>query len=104
MRIQIDRQKRIILLKWLKNGVINTRDLEELNSQEDNLFLELIKSLPDVVWGINLTSLQMLFYDHTDSVCLTKEEWKAAHLKEGGAVINADDPANMKLIKSIFKD
>ena len=40
MRIQIDRQKRIILLKWLKNGVINTRDLEELNSQED-------KSLPD---------------------------------------------------------
>ena len=47
MRIQIDRQKRIILLKWLKNGVINTRDLEELNSQEDNLFLELIKSLPD---------------------------------------------------------
>lgn len=57
-----------------------------------------------VVWGINLTSLQMLFYDHTDSVCLTKEEWKAAHLKEGGAVINADDPANMKLIKSIFKD
>lgn len=47
MRIQIDRQKRIILLKWLKNGVINTRDLEELNSKEDNLFLELIKSLPD---------------------------------------------------------
>lgn len=47
MRIQIDRQKRIILLKWLKNGVINTRDLEELNSQEDNLFLELIKSFPD---------------------------------------------------------
>ncbi|WP_410078936.1 hypothetical protein [Barnesiella intestinihominis] len=47
MRIQIDRQKRIILLKWLKNGVINTIDLEELNSKEDNLFLELIKSLPD---------------------------------------------------------
>lgn len=47
MRIQIDRQNRIILLKWLKNGVINTRDLEELNSKEDNLFLELIKSLPD---------------------------------------------------------
>ena len=47
MRIQIDRQKRIILLKWLKNGVINTRDLEELNSKEDNLFLELFKSLPD---------------------------------------------------------
>ena len=47
MRIQIDRQKRIILLKWLKNGVINTRDLEELNSKEDNLFLELTKSLPD---------------------------------------------------------
>ncbi len=47
MIIQIDRQKRIILLKWLKNGVINTRDLEELNSKEDNLFLELIKSLPD---------------------------------------------------------
>ena len=47
MRIQIDRQKRIILLKWLKNGVINTRDLEDLNSQEDNLILELIKSLPD---------------------------------------------------------
>ena len=60
---------------------------------------------PDfVVWGLNLTTLQMLFYDHADSVCLTKEEFKAAHLKEGGAVINADDPANMKLIKSIFRD
>lgn len=47
MRIRIDRQKRIILLKWLKNGVINTGDLEELNSKENNLFLELIKSLPD---------------------------------------------------------
>ena len=47
MRIKIDREKRIILLKWLRNGIINTRDLEELNSKEDNLFLELIKSLPD---------------------------------------------------------
>lgn len=47
MRMKLNRETRIVLLKWLKNGVINTRDLEELNSKEDNLFLELIKSLPD---------------------------------------------------------
>ena len=47
MKMKLNREIRIVLLKWLKNGVINTRDLEELNSQEDNLFLELIKSLPD---------------------------------------------------------
>lgn len=47
MRMKLNRETRIVLLKWLKKGELNTGDLEELNSKEDNLFLELIKSLPD---------------------------------------------------------
>ena len=41
MIVKIDREKRIILLKWLKQGYINTLDLPEAY-KDSNLFLELL--------------------------------------------------------------
>lgn len=41
MIVKIDREKRIILLKWLKQGFINTLDLPEAY-KDSNLFLELL--------------------------------------------------------------
>ena len=44
MRIPIDREKRVILLKWLQQGYIETLDLPEAYSKGNSLFLELLKS------------------------------------------------------------
>ena len=46
MRISLDKEKKIILLKWLK-GYINPMDMPELLSDSDNAFLQLMQSLPD---------------------------------------------------------
>lgn len=46
-RIPIDRQKRIILLKWLDSGYICPEDIRELNSEKTNIFLDLMMSLED---------------------------------------------------------
>lgn len=46
----------------------------------------------------------MLFNDRQDSTYLTDEERKKARIKQGGAVINADDPANMAMIKAMTWD
>lgn len=46
MKIQIDREKQIILLKWLKKGEIDTLEMKELHNGS-NYFEELMKSLPD---------------------------------------------------------
>ena len=43
MKIQINRKKKILLLKWLKNGFIETNDIPELNEIRDNWFLTLMK-------------------------------------------------------------
>lgn len=42
MIILLDRQKRLILLKWLKNGAINTLDIPEAY-KDGNLFMEFLK-------------------------------------------------------------
>lgn len=47
MRISLDKEKKIILLKWLKQGYINPMDMPELLSDRDNAFLQLMQSLPD---------------------------------------------------------
>lgn len=57
-----------------------------------------------VMWEISYNNLLMLFNDRPDSVYLTDEERKKAHLKQGGTVINADDPANMEKIKAMHWD
>lgn len=41
MIVKIDREKKIILLKWLRQGYINTLDLPEAY-KDSNLFLELL--------------------------------------------------------------
>ena len=46
----------------------------------------------------------MLFNDRSDSIYLTDEERKKAHLRQSGAVINADNPANMAKIKAMHWD
>ena len=40
--MQIDREKRLVLLKWLKQGFINTLDMPDAY-KDGNLFLELLK-------------------------------------------------------------
>ena len=46
MKIKIDREKQITILKWLKEGYINTLDLPEA-FEGGNLFLELMQSVED---------------------------------------------------------
>lgn len=57
-----------------------------------------------VVWGISYINLQMLLADSVSSVYLSDEERKELNIHDGGEVINADDPKNIKLIKSMKWD
>ncbi|CCY94070.1 putative uncharacterized protein [Bacteroides sp. CAG:1076] len=43
MKIQIDRAKRIAIIKWLHSGVIETNDIPELNEVRNNWFMALMK-------------------------------------------------------------
>lgn len=43
MKIPIDREKKVLLLKWLKRGFIDTNDIPELNDVRDNWFEQLMK-------------------------------------------------------------
>lgn len=43
MKIPINRQMKVILLKWLQHGCMNTDDLPDLNKDRDNWFLDLMK-------------------------------------------------------------
>lgn len=43
MKIPINRQLKVILLKWLKQGYMNTDDIPEVNDVRDNWFLDLMK-------------------------------------------------------------
>ena len=43
MKIPINRQLKVILLKWLKQGYMNTDDIQELNDSSDKWFLNLMK-------------------------------------------------------------
>ena len=57
-----------------------------------------------IMWEISYNNLLMLFNDRSDSIYLTDEERKKAHLRQSGAVINADNPANMAKIKAMHWD
>ncbi len=43
MKIPIDRRLKIVLIKSLKQGYLDTNDIPELNDVRDNWFLELMK-------------------------------------------------------------
>lgn len=47
MKIQLNRETKIVLLRWLKNGCIETDDLPQLNECRNNWFAELIKRRTD---------------------------------------------------------
>lgn len=49
MKIKVTRYERIVLLKWLSKGEINTSDLTQLNDEieEKDLWVEALKSLTD---------------------------------------------------------
>ena len=42
MRLEIDRERKLILLKWLKHGYIDTLDIPEAY-KDGTLFLDLMK-------------------------------------------------------------
>lgn len=57
-----------------------------------------------VVWGISYANLRMLMADAITTIYLTSEERKALNIFDDKEHINADDPKNRELIKSILED
>lgn len=47
MIIPLDRDKKLILLRWLQKKVIDTEDMKELNEVRDRWFSDLIKRRTD---------------------------------------------------------
>lgn len=47
MIIPLDREKKLVLLKWLKKNAIDTDELKELNEVKDKWFLDLLKRRTD---------------------------------------------------------
>lgn len=61
-------------------------------------------TLEYVVWGVSYANLQMMFADMINSVYLSDEERKKAHISNDRTVINADDPKNWARIRAIKWD
>ena len=55
-----------------------------------------------VIWGISLTTLNMMLADSVQSVYLTDKERKKVHIAPKGSIIKADDPKNAELVKAFF--
>lgn len=58
MRIQLDREKKIILLRWLKQGYIDTLDLPEAY-RDGTLFFEYLKESGMIDENDNKTALSV---------------------------------------------
>lgn len=54
------------------------------------------------VWGISVITLNMMLADSITTMYLSKEERQKMNVSTDGIYINADDPANKKLIASMF--
>lgn len=54
------------------------------------------------VWGISVITLNMMLADSVTTMYLSKEERQKMNVSTDGIYINADDPANKKLIASMF--
>lgn len=61
-------------------------------------------SMNYVVWGISYTNLRMLMADSISTVYLTADERKLLNIFDPKERINADDPKNRELIKSMLED
>lgn len=55
-----------------------------------------------VLWGISLINLNMLLSDSVQSVFLTKEEAKEAHVSTDGVYLDARDPKNLHEIQRLI--
>ncbi len=56
-----------------------------------------------VLWGVSLINLNMLLSDSVQSVFLTKEEIKEAHISIDGVYLDARDPKNLREIQRLIK-
>lgn len=54
------------------------------------------------VWGISLRTLQLVLSDAPQSIYLTAEEAKRAHISTDGIRLDADDPNNIEQIEKIL--
>lgn len=61
-------------------------------------------TLEYVVWGVSYANLQMMFADMINSIYLSDEERKKAHISNDRTVINADDPKNWARIRAMKWD
>ena len=55
-----------------------------------------------IMWGISVVNLNLMLQDSVQSVYLTEEERKKAHLRPKGNIIRADDPKNQKLVEAFL--
>lgn len=55
-----------------------------------------------VLWGISLISLNMMLADSVQSVFLTKDEVKEAHISTDGIYLDARDPKNLQEIARLI--
>jgi hypothetical protein len=55
-----------------------------------------------VLWGVSLINLNMLLSDSVQSVFLTKEEAKEAHVSTDGVYLDARDPKNLHEIQRLI--
>lgn len=57
-----------------------------------------------VVWGISYSNLRMLMADAITTIYLSSDEMKQLNIFDNKECINADDPKNRELIKSMLED
>lgn len=57
MKIPINREIKIVLLQWLKQGVINTDDFNRLNGNSNNGFVDLINKGDEMYTEEDLNSV-----------------------------------------------
>lgn len=57
-----------------------------------------------ILWDISMINLQLMLADKVDSVYLSKEERKKAHIYDDKEVINADDPRNADRIRQLLSN
>jgi hypothetical protein len=55
-----------------------------------------------VLWGVSLINLNMLLSDSVQSVFITKEEAKEAHVSTDGVYLDARDPKNLREIQRLI--
>ena len=64
-------------------------------------------SIDYIIWGVSYTNLMLMYFDHPESIYLSKEEIDKLPVdmrNEMGAAIDANDPENVQRIIEMFKE